>query len=74
MDVSQKLNLVDVLPWWQHELLYPMHQTMPQSELGGDPYVTYATLAEKLVGHTSPIAQDIFRALVVSQGGRDPGL
>ena len=74
MDTSTKLNLVDFLPWWQHEFLNPLNQSIFEGDIRGDPYVAYAALAEKLVGHPRPIAQDVFRALVISQGGNDPGL
>lgn len=74
MDTSPKLNLVDFLPWWQQEFLNPVDQSILEGHVRGDPYISYTALAEKLVGHPGPIAQDIFRALVISQGGNDPGL
>ena len=69
-----KLNLNDLLPPWEHELPDAGDETELNRILRTDLHVTHPAGGEYSIGQSRPLAQDIFRALVVRQGRVKVGL
>lgn len=72
MDQFGHLQLKDFLPWWQVELLNRVDKSVLEGRIGSDPNVAEEALAQDFVGQRGMTAQDIFRSLVIGQGGIDP--
>lgn len=64
-----KLNLNDLLPPWENEL--PDVGDEPEFDriLRGDLYISEPLGGEHIVRQSRPMAQDVFSALVIRQGG-----
>lgn len=64
-----RLNLNDLLPLWEREIAHPLHEPPLYSLTRRDVDVLEAPIVEDVGGDRSALAQDIFGASVIRQGG-----
>ena len=63
-----KSDLENLVPLWERELAYPIHQSVSGGFLRGDVNVFSSSIRQNGIGNLGALAQDIFGAEVVRQG------
>ncbi len=64
-----RLNLNDLVPLWERELLYSVHKSVLESQPRSDVDIFASPSVQDLVGEAGALTQDAFRSLVVRQRG-----
>lgn len=67
-------DLEYLVPLWNRELPNRINQPVRDSLFGRDVHVFGATIYQNIVGNAGPLAQDVFRACIISQGAIEGAL
>ena len=67
MDRTRKLTLNDLVPLWERKFSNPVDETPLESLVGRDIDLLKSSSGEGFIGDGSPLAQDVFRARLLSQ-------
>lgn len=67
MDSTRKLNLENLVPLWERKVSDLVHKSVVESFSRVDVDITNPSGAQFVVRQGSPLAQDVFRTLILSQ-------